>query len=169
MVRRISRFTGRHFGLIFVALLGLCVFGFLPPLFPPQPALADQQVDDLKALALSGTSLNRRLAVVDKLKSIGSTGARDALVAIAKGGDLPIQAAACAALGRMKTSGSKDDLKSVLEDSNLSDQVRLSAGTCIAVHWKDSGDMTYLEDHMKGSDALKDQYSYLKTQVYGYR
>src|SRR5258706_7120457 len=102
MVRKISRFTARHSGQLILVALGLLVLGFLPPMFTANPALADTKVDNLKTVALSDIGLNQRLAVVDALKGNGSTDARKELIDIAKTGDLRIQAAACAALGRMK-------------------------------------------------------------------
>lgn len=166
MVRKISRFTARHAGLIIVAILGLCVFGFLPPLFTPEPARADAKVDALRKVALSDVAVNERLKAVDRLKKDGSSAATDALEAIAKGGDTRVATAACAQLGRLKSTTSKGKLKTVLEDTSAPTHARMAAAACIAEHWKDSGDISYLESKCSGNTALSSFVGVLKRDVY---
>jgi hypothetical protein len=162
-IRRLCGQTADHGILVFLGVLGLA-WGL--SLYRPEPARADQAVEALKKAALSGVGLNQRLAAVEDLRKAGSDSARTALVAIAKTGDLPVQAAACAALGRLQTSSSKGDLKAVLEDTSLGDHARVAAASVIAMRWKDSGDISYLEGKADGNAALEAQVTWLKAQVY---
>lgn len=167
MTRKISGFTYRHFGLVFLTLLGLCAFGFLPPLFPPEQAVAaDRTVDDLKTAIQSDISPNLRMMALERLKAVGSTSALDALDAIARAGDLKVRLASCAQLGRMHTSGSKAKLKGLLEDANLAREVRMAAAAGIAEHWRDEGDIDYLEDKCDGDAALEAHLAVVKSRVY---
>jgi hypothetical protein len=159
---RCRRWGMRH-GLSLV--LGVLVVGWGLSLWKPGPARADAKVDGLKAVALSDVALNLRLKALDDLKANGTTDATAALEDVAKSGDLRVASAACAALGRMKTAGSKSKLKGVLETSSLSTEVRLSAAACIAEHWKDSGDISYLSEKCTGT-ALSAHLKVLKSKVY---
>ena len=150
-----------------LALCGVLVLVIGATHFEVGSARADDEaVDELKQVALSDVALNQRLLALEALKEKGSDAALEALAAIAERGDLRIAVAACAQLGRVKSSGSKDELKAVLEKSSLGVNVRIAAASAIAEHWKDSGDMSYLEDKCRSNDALKAHYVELKTRVY---
>jgi len=150
-----------------MGLLALCVFGFLPPLFTPEPVRADATVNKWKTIALSDVAINLRMMAIENLKKDGSEGALDALVAIAKTGDLPIQMAACAQLGRVHNSASKAKLKSLLEDGGRSTEVRSAAAACIAEHWRDQGDLSYLESKCEGNEVLSAHCAVIRSRVYG--
>ena len=163
MFRRHHRWTMRHgFALLF-SFLGA---GYGLSLLSPGLASADPAVEDLKSVALSDVALNQRLAALEALKEVGSTSALDALEAIAGKGDLPVATAACAQLGRAQTSASKGRLKALLEDSGLAVEVRIAAASCIAEHWKDSGDLSYLESKCDSDEDLKAHAAVLKSRVY---
>ena len=91
------------------------ILGYGLSLWKPSPAMADAKVDRWKSVALSDIALNLRMMALEQLKKDGSTSALDALEAIAKAGDLPLQAAACAQLGQVKSSASKAKLKGLLD------------------------------------------------------
>ncbi len=150
----------------FTILAVFLVVGYGTTFLKPGPAQADEAVDDLKKVALSDAALSQRLMAVEALKEKGSNVAIDALADIAENGDLKIAIAACAQLGRVKTSGSKGELKTLLEKSTLGVHVRTAAASAIAEHWKDSGDMSYLEGKCESNDALKAHFAEIKKRVY---
>ena len=163
MFRRHRLWAMRHgFALLFSFLAA----GYGLSLLAPGPALADPEVADLEKVALSDVALNQRLAALEALKALGSSSALDALEAIAGKGDLPVAAAACAQLGRAGTSASKGRLKALLEDTGLAVEVRIAAASCIAEHWKDSGDLSYLESKCDSDEDLKAHAAVLKSRVY---
>ena len=88
-------------------LVGILLVGLGTAILQPGPARADESVDKIKKVALSDVSLSQRLMALETLKQKGSEAAVDALADIAAKGDLKIAVAACAQLGRVKTSGSK--------------------------------------------------------------
>jgi hypothetical protein len=132
-----------------------------------RPVAADETCDKWKQVALSSVGLGQRLQAVDELRKVGGSSALVALEDVARTGDLKIASAACAALGRAKSSSSKDVLKDLLEDTSLSTNVRIAAASCIAVHWKDSGDESYLDSKSEGNAALAAHVEVLKSKVYG--
>jgi len=150
----------------FGLLLVVALLAVGPVLLRPGPARADEAVNDLKQVALSDIALGERLLALEALKEKGSEAAVEALADIAASGDLRIAVAACAQLGRVKSSGSKGELKTLLEKSSLGVHVRTAAASAIAEHWKDSGDMDYLEGKCESNDALKAHYAELKKRVY---
>ena len=129
-------------------------------------ARADEAVDDLKKVALSDVAFTERLLALETLKEKGSDAAVDALAEIVASGDIRIAVAACAQLGRVNTSGSKGELKTILEKSSLGVHVRTAAASAIAEHWKDSGDMSYLEEKCEGNSKLEAHFAELKSRVY---
>src|SRR5688572_21353118 len=133
----------------------------------PRPAVADETCDKWKRVALSDVGLGQRLGAIEELRKAGSSPALTALEDVARTGDLPVATAACAALGRAKSSPSKGVLKELLEDGNLATNVRIAAASCIAVHWEDSGDKSYLESESEGNAALAAHVEILKSKVYG--
>jgi hypothetical protein len=166
MIARARRFVGRHLGGSIVSILLFIAAGLLLPLLRPAPAQADEEVDGLKNVALSDVALNQRLAALEALKVLGSSGAMDALEEVASRGPLPVAAAACAQLGRANTSASKGKLKALLEDTGLAVEVRIAAASCIAEHWKDSGDLSYLESKCASNEDLRAHAAVLKSRVY---
>ena len=132
----------------------------------PRPVAADETCDKWKQVALSSVGLGQRLAAVEELRKVGSSSALAALEDVARAGDIQIASAACAALGRVESSDSKDCLRALLEDGNLSTNVRIAAASCIAEHWKDDSDISYLESNCTG-DALDAHCEVLKSKVYG--
>lgn len=163
-LRRMFRVGVRHG---FKLLAGFLVVGYGLSLLAPTPALADAKVDKWKDVALSDVSLNLRLMALEQLKKDGSSAALDALETIAKEGDFRLQVAACAQLGRVKSTSSKAKLKTLLEDSQQGIDVRMAAAACIAEHWRDSGDITYLESKCSGDTKLSTHCGVLKAKVYG--
>jgi HEAT repeat protein len=161
------RFLGRHLDGALLSLFLLIVVGALVPMLPSRPAKAgDAKVDALKAYALSDVDPDLRRAALNDLQKLGSSDAADALEAVAREGDLEVRIAACAQLGRMKTSASKGKLKALLEDTDLKTEVRMAAVACIAEHWKDSGDIDYLEGKCAAKDDLKTFCATVKTKVF---
>ena len=104
---------------------------------------------------------------ISQVRRAALEAATDALADIAASGELNIASAACAQLGRMHTSGSKGKLKALLESATLDLSVRVSAAACIAEHWMDTGDISYLEDRCEGNDALEAHCDVIKRRVYG--
>lgn len=167
MLGRARRFVGRHLGGALLALFLFIAVGALVPLLPSRPAKAgDTKVDALKAYALSDVDPDLRRAALNEIQKIGSSDAADALEAVAREGDLEVRIAACAQLGRMKTSTSKGKLKALLEDTDLKTEVRMAAVACIAEHWKDSGDASYLTTQCAAKDDLKAFCETVKTKVF---
>ena len=166
MLRAIRRVAvaSMHHGFKLVAGFLLLTWG--TTFLAPQPVAADETCDKWKQVALSSVGLGQRLGAVEELRLIGSDSALAALEDIARTGDLHIATAACAALGRTESSSSKDRLKGLLEDTQLSTNLRISAATCIAEHWRDSGDKDYLEEQAEGNAALASQVEVLKSKVY---
>jgi hypothetical protein len=143
------------------------VVGYGLSLWKPALAVPDEATERLKTVALSDVAFNLRLMALEDLKQSGSTAALDALEAIAKEGGLPLQAAACTQLGRAKSTASKAKLKALLEDGNQRTEVRMAAAACIAEHWKDNGDVSYLEGKCSGDTKLSAHCEVLKSKVYG--
>ncbi len=150
----------------FTILAVFLVVGYGTTFLKPRPAQADEEVDILKEVALSDVGLGERLMALEGLKDLGSSAALDALKAIAEKGSLPVAAGACAQLGRVNSSSSKSKLKTLLEDSNLNVKVRMAAASCIAEHWKDSGDLSYLESKCASDDDLKAHCAVIKGKVF---
>ncbi len=151
----------------FTILAVFLVVGYGTTFLKPRPAQADEAVDILKSVALSDLAMEDRLMALEELQLKGGSAARTALVEIAGKADLPVAMAACAQLGRIRTSDSKGNLKTLLEDTKGRDEVRLAAATCIALHWKDSGDISYLEVKCSGNTKLSAQLAEIKSRVYG--
>jgi hypothetical protein len=166
MLRTIRRTCTWGMGHGFKLLAGFLVVGFGLSLLKPPPAEADASVDGLKSVALSGVGLNQRLLALEALREAGSTGALAALEDVAKTGDVRVASGACAQIGLMESSASKARLKAVLEDSRTPAAVRRAAASSIAAHWKDSGDLTYLEGRCNSDTALGATVSWLRTHVY---
>ena len=166
MLRAIRRVAvaSMHHGFKLVAGFLLLTWG--TTFLAPQPVAADEACDKWKQVALSSVGVGQRLGAVEELRLIGSESALAALEDIARTGDLHIATAACAAFGRTESSASKDRLKDLLEDASLSTNLRISAASCIAEHWKDSGDKDDLESAAEGNDALAAHVEVLKSQVY---
>ena len=162
-VRKVGIWGSRN---AFVLLIGVFVLTLGTVLLKPGAAQADESCDKWKQVALSSVGLGQRLMAVEELKKVGSASALAALEDVARAGDLRIASAACAALGRVESSDSKDRLKALLEDKSLSTNLRISAASCIAEHWKDSGDKDDLESAAEGNDALAAHVEVLKSQVY---
>lgn len=162
---REMRLTGMKHGFKLMAIFLLVGYGL--SLLKPAPAMADARVDKWKSVALSDIALNLRLMALEELKKDASSAALDALEAIAKEGDLPLQMAACAQLGRVKSASSKTRLKGLLEDSQQTSEVRVAAAACIAEHWRDEGDISYLEDQCSGDAKLSAHCEVIKSVVYG--
>ena len=162
-IRRYAVVSMRHGFKLMAAVL---LLGWGTTFLGPRPAAADETCDKWKQVALSSVGLGQRLAAVEELRDIGSASALTALEDVARTGDIQIASAACAALGRVESSDSKDCLKALLEDGNLSTNVRIAAASCIAEHWKDDGDISYLESKCTG-DALDAHCEVLKSKVYG--
>ena len=163
-IRRCAVVSMRH-GFKLVA--GFLLLTWATTLFAPRPAAADETTDKWKQVALSSVGLGQRLAAVEELRDIGSASALAALEDIARDGDLRVGTAACAALGRVESASSKDCLKTLLEDEALSTNLRIAAASCIAEHWKDAGDESYLEEKSEGNTALAAHVEVLKSKVYG--
>lgn len=162
-MRRMFRFgLGNGF-----ALLGaFLVVGYGLTLLVPSPARADATLEKWKSIALSDIAINLRMMAIENLKKDGSEGAVDALADIARNGDVAIQMAACAQLGRVHTSASKAKLKGLLEDGGRTTEVRSAAAACIAEHWRDQGDLSYLEDKCRGNEALSAHCAVIRSRVY---
>ena len=152
----------------FAALILLVGSAFL--FGSPKPAsadFADRSVSDLVKYVQSGNALNLRLCALQTLvDSEGSTVDAE-LLAIAKGSDFRMAVYATTALGKRKTSTSKAQLKKVLENTNLKKDVRMAAMNAIAVHFKTSIDLTYLQSKAGSDQDLKARYLWLKKHVYG--
>lgn len=151
----------------FTILAVFLVVGYSLSLLKPGPAQADEAVDILKSVALSDVAMEDKLCALEELKEKGSSAARAALVEIAEKAELRVAMAACAQLGRVKSSDSKGDLKGLLEDGGNRIEVRLAAATGIATHWKDSGDISYLEGKCSGNTKLSAHLTEVKSRVYG--
>ena len=164
MLRELRLMAVRH-GV--VALGMVVVAGYGLSLWSPTPARASASVEKWRKVALSDVALNLRMMALEHLKKDGSSEALSALEEVAKEGALPIQTAACAQLGRVQSSGSKAKLKSLLEDSRQSTEVRMAAAASIAEHWRDEGDLSYLETKCSGNSALSAHCGVIRSRVYG--
>ena len=125
--------------------------------------------DEVKALVTfinSGAAPNLRLCALNDLKALDDDAVETELAKIAKGDDLFIATYATTTLGRKKTKAAKKSLKSLLENTSLDIDVRMGALTAIAVHFKNKGDITYLESKTKSNTKLKARCAWLKTNVY---
>ena len=167
MVGRARRFLGRHLDGALLGLLLLILVGGLLPFLPSRAARAeDREAEDLKTIVLSNVGVDQRLMALEALKKLGTDGALDALEEVARKGDLPAACGACAQLGQVSTSTAKDMLKGLLEDEKLGVNVRMAAAACIAEHWKDEGDLAYLEKACAGNEDLSAFCGAVAKQVY---
>jgi len=152
----------------FVVLILLVGSAFL--FGSPKPAsadFADQSVSDLAEYVQSGAALNLRLMALEALRKETGTTVDGELLAIAKGTEFRIAIYATTALGKRKTSSSKAQLKKVLENTKLKKEVRMAAMNAIAVHFKTSVDLTYLQSKASSDKDLKARYLWLKKHIYG--
>ena len=134
---------------------------------PAAADFSDRSVSDLAKYVQSGNALNLRLCALQTLvDSEGSTVDAE-LLAIAKGSDFKMAVYATTALGKRKTSTSKAQLKKVLENTSLKKDVRMAAMNAIAIHFKTSIDLTYLQSKAGSDQDLKARYLWLKKHVYG--
>jgi hypothetical protein len=163
-LRRMFRFGMRHG---FALVLGFLVMTYPLSLWKPAEAMTSAAVAKWKKVALSDVALNLRLMALEELKQEGSSDALDALEAVAKKGALPVKVAACAQLGRVKSTASKGKLKGLLEDTTQATGMRMAAAAAIAEHWKDSGDLSYLQSKCAGNASLSAHCAVIASKVYG--
>ena len=166
-IRNLRQWAMKHG---FTLVISFVAAGYGLSLLKPGPVTAapeDRDVAALKKVALSDVSLGERLAALNILEAKGGSEAEDALAAIAGKGSLPVAAAACAQLGRSHSSSSKDLLKNLLENDRLDKTVRMAAASCIAEHWKDRGDISYLREKCEGDAALNAHRGEIESRVYG--
>ena len=163
-LRRMFRFGMRHG---FLLVLGFLVMTYPLSLWKPAMATTNATVSKWKKVALSDIAINLRLMALEKLKQEGSSDALDALEAVAKGGALRVKVAACAQLGRVKSTASKGKLKGLLEDTSQATEMRMAAAAAIAEHWKDSGDLSYLQGKCTGNASLSAHCAVIASKVYG--
>jgi hypothetical protein len=114
-----------------------------------------------------GAPHNLKLMAIDALRKKSGTSADAALEELARGSDVRLAIASTTALGKRATSGSKAKLKSILEDDELGDSVRIGALTAIAEHFRDGDDLDYLDSESEGNSALRAQYHHVRSSVYG--
>ena len=70
-------------------------------------------------------------------------------------------------MGKRKTADAKTKLKNLLTSTKLDTDIRKSAMTAIAVHFKDKDDLTYLKLQTASDSVLKAHCTWLETYVYG--
>lgn len=148
--------------------LGVVLLGGLAFLvFPPRPAEADLSSEKTAKLVKylgSKAPLNLKLLALEILRQ--RSGTETDLSKLARGSDVKLAIFATTALGRKKTSAAKEKLKGLLDLASLSTHVRVGAMTAIAVHFKDPGDLSFLESRSRNDATLKARYLWLRSEVY---
>ncbi len=124
-------------------------------------------VKELVSYLEGDAAFNLKLQALDALRKKTDTGVESDLEKLAKGDDVKLAIFVTTALGKKGTADAKKKLKSLLENGDLDIKVRIGAMSAIAYHWKDSGDLTYLEKKSKGNTTLSSRYAWLKKHVYG--
>ena len=151
----------------------LCLFlaggiGFV--VFQPEPVEAgftSEEVEDLvEYVSDSGVSLNLRLVALEALRKKTDSGVEAELEKLAKGDDFRIAVYSCTALGKRKSSGAKSRLKTLVSTTTLKTDVRKSAMTAIAVHFKSTADLTWMESETASDSKLKSHCAWLSTYIY---
>jgi len=156
----------RRIGLGILCLLlagGVCFFALRPE--PAEAGFTSEEVDDLVSFLGGDAAFNRKLMALDALRKKADV--EDKLEALAEGKDVKLAVFTTTALGKMKTAAAKSNLKDLVKSTTLSKDVRKSAMTAIAVHFKDSSDLTFLESETASDSDLKAYCAWLKTNVYG--
>lgn len=132
-----------------------------------QADFTSSDVKDLAAYLAGNHPANLELCALCALRKKTDSGVEAALEKVAKKGDPLVAIAACTQLGQKGTSDAKDDLKSILTDTDLDVSVRIGALSAIAYGWKDSGDIDYLTSKTKSNTKLSGQLTWLENNVYG--
>ncbi len=127
---------------------------------------SSEKVDKLVDYLEGDAALTLKLTALETLRKLTDRGVEDGLEKIAKGSDTELAVFATTALGRKKTTAAKKKLKSLLENGKLEKDVRVGALMAIAVHWKDSGDLEYLESKTKSDTVLADRCAWVKKHIY---
>jgi len=153
-------------GLLLVAILGTATLLVVQPK-EAQAGFRSEDTEDLVAYLEGDAALNLKLMALDALRRKTESGIEADIDGVARGDDLRLALFATTALGKKGTSTAKTKLKGIVEDGELTKKLRKMAMTAIAVHFKNSDDLTYLESKSKSDSELKDHYKWLKKHVYG--
>jgi hypothetical protein len=127
---------------------------FLFPGGPAEAGFTSESTEDLVDYVKSDAALNLRLMALDAIRKKSESGIETELEKIAKGKDTVIAVYACTTLGRKKSSKAKTALQAIVEDTKLGKEVRKGAMSAIAVHWKSSSDLTWLQSKTS-SDSVR--------------
>lgn len=114
----------------------------------------------------SGAAPNLKMQALEVVRKRDESGIEAALVSLAKGSDRVLAIYCTTALGKRGGSASKDALKSLFESTSTDQLVRKSAMTAIAVHWKASQDLSYLEARTRDDSDLRAHYEFVKSKIY---
>jgi len=152
--------------LALLAAAGLAGALLLFPGGPAEAGFTSESTEKLVDYVKSDAALKLRLMALDALRKKTETGIETELSKIASGKDSVTAVYACSALGRKKTSKAKTKLKALVEDTKLKKEVRKGAMSAIAVHWKSSSDLTWLQSKTSSDSELKAYTSWLKSNVF---
>jgi hypothetical protein len=152
----------------------LCLFlvgGTLFLVLQPEPAEASFTSEKLSALAKyaanDDTAWNLRLMAIHAMVHRRESGVETALANLASSSELKLAVAGTTALGKKKTTAAKTKLKGLVTSSKLGKDIRKSAMTAIAVHFRKSSDLTWLTLQTASDSDLKAHTKWLKTNIYG--
>jgi hypothetical protein len=153
-------------GILCLLLAGGIGFVVLEPQ-PVEAGFTSEEVEDLVDVASdSGVALCRRLMALDAIRKKTDSGIEAELVKLAKEGDFRIAVFACTALGKKKTTDAKAGLKTLVSTTTLKTDVRKSAMTALAVHFKSTADLTWMESETASDSDLKGHCAWLSTYIY---
>jgi len=150
--------------LLAVLVAGGALWLFLTP--GEAEAGSSSKTSEIVAYLKGDAPMNLKLCALNDLRKIDETGVEAAVEGLARGSDRRLAIYACTALGKKKTTVAKTKLKGLVGSSSTDKQVRKSAMTAIAVHWKSLGDLTYLDQKSKGDSDLRAHYLFLKSKIY---
>lgn len=137
----------------------------------PRAEATPTEVDRLVAILESPIPERRKLVVVEELRQLDTSAARDALGALAENTDDRVAMVAIRALGRSEWNAAGGAIEDVYEDTGRSDLVRGAALGAFLVRESASGETWasckgWVKQHAGGNAALNAQYAAVKTELW---
>jgi len=113
----------------------------------------------------SDVGMSQKLRAFERLKIKGTADAISELVKLTEHSDARISAAACAALGRVKSDASKGKLKDIIKSTSKSTRLRCSAMNALARHGSFT-DRSWLESNTKNDSKLGPQFTVISAKSF---
>jgi len=151
---------------LLLALLGILVVAQIPEKSAASPSVT-VSAEVAKAIVVieSDVGMSQKLRAFERLKKKGTADAISELVKLTEHSDARISAAACTALGRMKSDASKGKLKAIIKSSTKKTALRKAAMNALARHGSFS-DRSWLESNTKNDSKLGSQFTVISAKSF---